>query len=135
MATGMLVFAEVELTPVGGGTATEAIAGFPACASPLTLTGVVVGPNQLMLHWSACPRVHEYWVYGATNDPFFAPGFGPGYDHRLAVLPPADLDEAVPGPGDLANNGTYLVVAVTSGGVEMTRSNRFGEFDFATGGL
>ena len=134
MATGMLVFAEVELTPVGGGTAIEAITGFPACAGSLTLTGVVVGPNQLQLHWSSCPTVYEYWLYGASNEPHFVPGFAPGYEHRISVLPPGDLDEPVPGPGDIASNGTYLVVAVTPGGVEMTRSNRFGEFDFATGG-
>lgn len=134
LATGMLVFVEVDLAPVGGGAAVEAIVGFGACAGPLVLTGTLASPTQLQLQWSACPTVGEFWLYGAGNAAYFSPGFAPGYAYRIGIFPPGTLSTLVAGPGDPSVNVTFLVVAVTPGGVEMARSNRFGEFDFPTGG-
>jgi hypothetical protein len=74
-----------------------------------------------------------YWVYGADNEAYFAPGLTSPYQHRLVVLPPATtIWPSTSGIGDPAHNWTYLVIAVDASGHELCRSNRFGEHDFGT---
>ncbi|MBN1426146.1 hypothetical protein JXA88_16470, partial [Candidatus Fermentibacteria bacterium] len=130
LATGMVVFAEVDLTPEGGGTEIEAIVGFPACAGPLILTGTLIDSTLVDLQWTPSPSVYQYWLYGAGNQQYFVPGFAPDFLHRIGIYPPEVTSAPWPGPGDPNDNATFIVIAVTPSGVEMTRSNRFGEFDF-----
>ena len=87
-----------------------------------------------MLTWTPFPGTSGYWVYGVANDAYFAPGFSPVYQHRLAVLSPLFQTWSSPnGVGDPTANWTYLVLAVDAGEQELCRSNRVGEHDFDTG--
>ncbi len=101
-------------------------------AGQMTLTGRLVG-GDLQLTWTETPGSAEYWVYGADNLAYFEPGFAPGYEHRLAELPVETTTWTSPnGVGGPDHNWTYMVLAVNSLGVELCRSNRFGEHDFRT---
>ena len=90
--------------------------------------------GELALTWTAFPRSHSYWVYGEVNHAYFPPGFAPGYEHRLAVLPTSVRTwSSASGIGAPDSNWTYLVLAVDVLETELCRSNRFGEQDFGTG--
>jgi hypothetical protein len=94
------------------------------------LSGELVG-GQLALSWWPWEGSSAYWVYGATNNAWFEPGFAPGYEYRLAVLPPATMTwSSSAGVGDPSSNWTYLVIAVDDVGQELQRTNRIGEHDF-----
>ncbi|MBN1425610.1 hypothetical protein JXA88_13730, partial [Candidatus Fermentibacteria bacterium] len=57
---------------------------------------------------------------------------GPGYAHRVAVLPSGTTSwSSAAGMGDPDYNWVYLVMAVDGSGTELCSSNRAGEFDFA----
>ncbi len=100
---------------------------------PLVLWGNVLG-GQLVLNWTAYPGATAFWVYGADNNAYFEPGFGPGYLHRQAVLSPLFRTwSSANGVGDPDHNWTYLVMAVNASEQELSRSNRFGEHDFDAG--
>jgi hypothetical protein len=95
-----------------------------------TFTGDVTG-GRLRLQWGPVDIATEYWVYGAANNTVFIPGFGPTYDHRLAVvLHPTTSWATEQGVGDPNNNWTYLVIAVDDQERERYRTDRFGVFDF-----
>jgi hypothetical protein len=96
----------------------------------LDLTGSLAG-GQLLLSWTPVPQTAEYWVYGASNNAFFPPGFAPDYQYRLDVLPSGTTVWASGnGIADPQNNWTYLIMAVDAVEQEMARSNYVGEHDF-----
>jgi len=87
--------------------------------------------GELIMSWNKVPGTHEYWIYGAANDPYFEPEVSSPYTHRLAVVPGMTATwGSTNGIGDDANNWTYVIVAVNSGAFELARSNYFGEFDY-----
>lgn len=97
---------------------------------PIILSGELVA-GQFELTWTPVQGVAAYWVYGAGNEAYFLPGFGPGYQHRLAVLPPLQQTwSSGAGIGAPDSNWTYLVLAADAADQEMARSNRVGESDF-----
>jgi len=86
--------------------------------------------SLLQLSWTLVPEPSRYWGYGAQNLPYFTPGFGPNYEHRLEILDPDVLScEGTSGIGDPTANWIYLVIAVNASDQELCRSNRFGEQD------
>lgn len=101
------------------------------CAdTSMVLSGTLAG-DYLALTWPAVEGTAEYWVYGAANMPYFVPGFAPGYEYRLAVLPSSQTTwQSTNGIADEAENWTYLVVAVDAAESVLASSTRFGEFDF-----
>jgi hypothetical protein len=95
------------------------------------LTATVTG-GVMNLAWTSSPRAAAYWIYGAVNEPFFAPGLGPGYAHRLAVVGSGTLTwSSSAGVGDPATNWWYLVVAAGQNGLPILPSPRVGEYDRA----
>jgi hypothetical protein len=95
----------------------------------ITLTGNRVA-TQHVLDWNAAPGATAYWIFGASNQAYFDPDLS-GYSNRVAVVPSPTLTwSTTNGIGDSANNWTYTVVAVDSGGNELARSNYVGEFDY-----
>jgi YVTN family beta-propeller protein len=123
-----------SITPLGAGT-TNTVSVAPQmgpATSEIVLIGDLVG-GQLQLTWTSFAPASAYWVYGASNLAWFVPGFAPSYQYRLAELPPATTTwTSSSGIGDPSTNWTYLVMAVDAIEQELARSNRFGEFDFAT---
>jgi len=100
------------------------------CPTPIDLTVLLVG-DQLELSWTALEEAAAYWVYGASNLPWFVPGMTPGYEYRLAIVaPPTTTWSSSDGVGDPDNNWTYLVIAVDESEQELAQSNRVGEHDF-----
>ncbi len=99
--------------------------------SPLMSLSGVLSDDELQLQWSTCHGSSEYWLYGASNETYFVPQLTPNYQHRIAVFPFGINTWAdTSGVGDPDNNWAYLIVAVGSTGLEVYRSNRFGEWDF-----
>jgi hypothetical protein len=83
------------------------------------------------LSWSPFPATSQYWIYGASNLPWFVPGTVPGYEFRLTVLPSGTTTwSSSNGIGDPNNNWTYLVMAMDGAEQELARSNRVGEEDY-----
>lgn len=121
-----------NIAPSGAGT-TNSVSVAPQMgplSMEIELAGELAG-GSLQLSWSAVAEADAYWVFGAANRPWFVPGFGPGYEFRVAVLPPATTTwSSTAGIGDPDANWTYLVMAVDNVEDEMARSNRFGEHDF-----
>jgi hypothetical protein len=96
----------------------------------MTLDGTI-GNGTLYLTWSAIPGVDAYWVYGMTNDTYFAPELSPPYTGCLTVLPPETTSWTCEnGIGDPLANWTYLVVAVNESGSALCQTNRVGEHDY-----
>jgi endoglucanase len=95
----------------------------------MSLTGTV-SDGELVLEWTPCGSA-AYWVYGADNLFHFEPGFAPsGYHHRVAIVPPETTTWSSPnGIADPTHNWSYLVIAVDSFDLEITRSNRVAEYD------
>jgi hypothetical protein len=88
--------------------------------------------GDLLLEWSTVPEIAAYCVFGAANNAFFEPGGAPGYENRLAVIPPDATSWLTDiGIGDSATNWAYLITAVDASDQELCRTNRVGEFDFA----
>jgi hypothetical protein len=107
----------------------EEILGFFAGPS-MQLWGNTEG-GGMTLEWVPCPGAAAYWIYGASNEPFFEPGFDPDFTHRLAALEPETTTWWTPsGIGVPDSNWTYLIVAVGSVENEIARTNRLGEHDF-----
>ncbi len=97
----------------------------------IVVTGRLQG-SQVELTWSPVESASAYWVYGASNLAYFTPGFAPGFDNRVAVVPQGTTTwSSAAGVGNPSTNWTYLVIAVSATGVELARSNRVGEHDFA----
>ena len=87
--------------------------------------------TELQLTWAPLWEAAQYWIYGAVNEPHFSPGFAPNYAHRVAIVPAGTTTwSSVAGINNIEDNWTYLVVAVDADGLEITRSNRLGEFEF-----
>ncbi len=129
----------------------QANADYPVCATPncmrfagdedfavyppvkrvwIVASGRLQG-TQVQLTWTTVESASAYWIYGASNLAYFAPGFAPGYQFRLAVVPSGTTTwSSSNGVGDPNNNWTYLVVAVDGSGTELARSSRIGEHDF-----
>jgi len=94
-----------------------------------SLTGEIAD-GQLTLTWTPVLNAAEYWVYGASNYPFFNPGSAPDYQFRLAVLPNGTTTwSSLSGIGNPGDNWTYTVLSVTSTEEILTESNRIGEMD------
>ncbi len=120
--------AAYRITHNGSGSPTEV--GLSGTGTGMVLSGGLSG-GQLALTWTACDAAAAYWVYGASNEAYFATGFSPGYENRLAVLSAGTSAwSSVSGIGDPSDNWAYLVLAVDAGEQELARSNRFGEHDF-----
>jgi len=95
----------------------------------ITLT-VGLDSGQARLSWSDVFLVNEYWIFGCSNLAWFQPGFNPGYQHRLEILPPQSTTwSGANGIADPDDNWTYLVIAVDETESELVRSNRVGEWD------
>lgn len=93
------------------------------------LTGDVIG-SDLWLSWTEVLTAESYWVYGASNYPYFLPGQAPGYEYRIDVVSQGTTVWLSPYPvGDPMSNWTYLLSAVDEFETELARSNRVGEFD------
>ena len=100
--------------------------------SPLRLS-ISIQTGTALLAWTPHPDAAAYWVYGASNTPFFVPGGAPGYENRLAVLQPSVLTwSTANGVYDPEANWNFLVIAVDASDAELMRSTRAGEFDFST---
>ena len=98
---------------------------------PPALTATEQG-SSVELTWTVVGAAAGYWVYGASNNVWFEPGMSPGYANRVTVLPSGTTSwSSTAGMGDPETNWTYLVMAVDGSGVELCRSNRAGECDFA----
>jgi YVTN family beta-propeller protein len=121
-----------SIAPGGAGT-TNSVSVAPQMGpapSGIELTGELVG-GQVQLSWSPVDQASAYWVYGTSNMAWFAPGLAPGYEFRLAVLPPETTTwSSANGVGDPNANWTYLIMAVDRSEQELARSNRAGEHDF-----
>jgi hypothetical protein len=92
-----------------------------------------VDADTLGLHWTACTGVSAYWVYGAANSAFFAPGLVPPYQNRLQVIPsPTTQWSTANGISNPDSEWTYMVIAMEPAGAELCRSNRLGEREFET---
>jgi hypothetical protein len=119
--------AHISYYDVLNGDLKYALASGPAT---VVLWASVSGGN-LQLTWSPMPQATAFWVYGASNLPWFAPGMAPGYEYRLTMLPSGTTTWSGPnGVGDPNTNWTYLVMAVDAMENELARSNRVGEVDF-----
>jgi hypothetical protein len=98
----------------------------------LGVSGSVVG-GDLVLTWPAISGAAWYWIYGADDEAYFTPGLMFPYPNRLMVVPSGTTSWSTPsGIGDPDHNYSYMVIAVDSSQLELTRSNRLGEFDFGT---
>jgi titin len=105
---------------------------FSQVAFVTTLAGDIMA-GQLALWWTPVPGVAHYWLYGAANASYFEPGLSSPYENRLAILPPGTTAwGSSSGIGNPFDNWTYLVLAVDGSNQEISRTNRFGEFDFST---
>ena len=86
--------------------------------------------SEIILTWSPWPGTAEYWIYGADNAAYFAPGLSFPYQYRLAVVDPECTTwSSSAGILDPENNLTYLIVATDTMSRLIARSNRAGEFD------
>ncbi len=95
----------------------------------MTLTGNCLS-GDLFLTWSAWPEAAEYWIYGANNEPYFAPRVTFPYDYKLLVLPSGATSwSSSDGVGDPESHWSYLVIAMDEEHQELMRSNRVGERD------
>jgi hypothetical protein len=98
----------------------------------MILSGTVA-QGDLILNWAPALG-SECWLYGAPNLAFFLPGFAPGYDFRIAILPSSVTTWQSPaGVGNPFENWTYLVIAVDDAENVLGESNRAGEHDFEMG--
>jgi hypothetical protein len=101
-------------------------------AEGIILSGSIEG-DVLVLDWTVVEGIDEYWIYGASNEAFFAVGFAPDYAYRLVQLSAQTTTwSSANGIGEPDSNWTYMVVAVDQQEAEIARSNRLGEFDFLT---
>jgi len=89
-----------------------------------------LGGGNLELVWNPIDAF-EYWIYGAPENPFFEPGFGAGYLHRIDVVPQSTTNwMGALGVGDETENWSFMVIGVEIDESEITRSNRVGEEDY-----
>jgi len=120
------------IAPPGAST-TNAVSVAPQmgpASTAINLTGMLMG-GTVHLSWSTTVDASAFWVYGGASQPWFTPGFAPGYQYRLDVVPPGTTTwSSTNGVGDPIANWTYLIIAVDGLGQEMARSNRAGEHDF-----
>jgi len=90
----------------------------------------LVGGN-LQLTWTSVSGASAYWIYGAPNLPYFVPGLTSPYYYRIATVGSGTTSwSSAAGVGTTLNNLIYLVIAVDGSSLEISRSNRAGEFDF-----
>ena len=96
----------------------------------LALNATVVD-GALVLTWDVHEAAAEYWVFGAPNLPYVAPGMAPEFEHRLDQVPQGTTTwGTMAGLGDPSIDWTYMVTSVNVAGVELGRSNRAGESEF-----
>jgi len=89
-----------------------------------------VGVN-LQLTWTSVSGASAYWIYGAPNLPYFVPGLTSPYYYRIDTVGSGTTSwSSGAGVGSTLNNLTYMVIAVDGSSLEISRSNRAGEFDF-----
>ncbi len=101
--------------------------------SKLLMVGLSIQRSNgaVLLSWTGTFGAAEYWLYGAMNECYFSPGLAPDYEHRLDVLSSDTYSWSTSnGVGNDLENWTYLVIAVDSGGQEIGRTNRAGEWDY-----
>ena len=90
-----------------------------------------VNDGRIKLTWGPVDMATEYWVYGASNEYSFLPGFSPDYTNRLAVIPRGtDAYATTEGINDPDNNWTYMMIAVDAQERERYRTSRFGAFEY-----
>lgn len=144
-ATGRRLYFVGAMPDVDGDGLGEILAGtqglYGSISSGYCLSGAGFAPLRIaatiqdgavVLTWSPHPASGAYWVYGVGNSPYFEPGLAPGFEHRLTVLRPTVHTWATfDGVLDVEENWSFLVMAVTSSGVELMRSRRVAEFDFS----
>jgi len=87
-----------------------------------------VEAGELHLSWISADEISNFWLYGAPNNSYFPAGMAPGFENRLAILPPAVTSWSSPnGIGDPDIEWTYLLIPVDNSDTEIIRSNRLGE--------
>jgi len=135
--SGDVAFTATLPTPVPNGHCVAATATNPAnstsefsqvaYAVTLALAAELTG-GEVVLTWTPIAPAQAYWVYGASNDPVFAPGYVSPYAYRRDVVPAGTTTwSSADGVDDITNDWTYLVVAVGAGESIMATSNRVGE--------
>ena len=92
----------------------------------LMVTGESMG-SDVQLHWNTIPAAGEYWIHGVEGDPFFVPDIG----NRLAVVQQGTQSWVATGTAaEPETQWTFQIVAMDAYGLELVRSNRFGEIDY-----
>ena len=87
----------------------------------------------LTLEWPAMPPAAEYWIFGEENNHYFEPELTPPFGNRKDIVPGSIRDwSSSEGIGDIDWNMTYLIIGIGDYGQIISRSNRFGEFDFSS---
>jgi len=94
---------------------------------PLTL---LPAGGLLTLSWPSWPLAHEYWIYGAMDEPFFDPILHFPFHYRLTVLSGLNTRWTIAeGLDELDLHATYQVVVVDEQASEMIRSQRMGAWN------
>ena len=110
------------------GNTSEFCQAIMAEQTELILTDRISG-DFLILEWNTVPPAAEYWIYGATSEPFFAPQTESPFTYRILAI--SDTTWITPsGIADPDNNWTYQVIAIDGSENELGRSNRVGEYEF-----
>jgi hypothetical protein len=90
------------------------------------LTSYLVGPN-VYLTWTVVPGAAEYWIYGNDGSPYLSPELSFPFSGRIGILLQGSLSWISPYPTGIPGFGwSYMVVAVTSSGLEICRSGTVG---------
>ena len=116
-------------------TATDT-AGYTAEFPPVVFIGELVDLGgyltpALNLEWLILPPAAEYWIFGEENNHYFEPELVPSYGNQKDIVPGSNRNwSSNEGIGDIDWNMTYLVISIRDYGQIISRSNRFGEFDF-----
>jgi PKD repeat protein len=142
IATGQLHATTIQYAPGSAGyhsatyrithNAAGGLTDVPLCGTgtEMILAGSLV-LGELQLQWTEHHAAAAYWMYGTDEEAYFEPGFAPGYEFRLAQLPPGTTTwSSSAGIAQPDSNWTYMVLAVDAAEQELCRSNRCGEHDF-----
>jgi hypothetical protein len=98
----------------------------------VNLAGTISG-GTLTLVWDEVPGAAFYWIYGADNHVYFVPGLTMPWQYRRGDVLAGTTTWSNPnGVGDPDHNWTYQIIAMNASLQDISRSNRFGEYDFST---
>ena len=87
--------------------------------------------GSLILTWNTVIGCHEYWIFGADYDYYFQPELAFPYAFRLDVLPQDSTSwTSANGISDPDAQWSYQIIAVDDFDIELSRTNKVGEYDF-----